>query len=350
MRSIRIGVDARPLLHPKTGIGRYLAEIVNRLQSADHRLFLYGGTGKPKRWTTTLAAQLRYPQWVEADRLDVFWSPRHHLPLRLGVPSVVTIHDMVWRRAPETMQIATYLMDAALMPLSLRRASAIVAVSQSTRSDLLQYYPGLADRISVIPEAPFVTPEDLSHEGVEAPAVGNPEILFVGTFEARKNLDRLLQAFARLIRDPAINHKLVLAGRKGWKVDVPQQIETLGLGGRVVIHENVDDDALAMLYGRCEFLVLPSIYEGFGLPLVEAMAFGKPVVTSSVSSMPEVGGEAALLVDPYSVESIEKAMHTLIENRRIYLDLSSKARQIAAGYSWDRAAAETLDVLESVAE
>lgn len=236
-----------------------------------------------------------------------------------------------------------YLLDATLMPPSLRKAHAIIAVSESTRNDIACFYPRLADRIRVIPEAAFL------HGGPpDSPPVREKEILFVGTFEARKNLNRLLNAFALLREDERISHRLLLAGRNGWKVDVEGTIEHLRLGDRVSIIDPGSDDDLAALYARCDFFVLPSLYEGFGLPILEALSFGKPVITSSVSAMPEVTGQAGLLVDPYSVDEIHRAMRKLICDRELYEGLASRAAAQAGKFSWDDAASATLDVLEKV--
>ena len=170
----------------------------------------------------------------------------------------------------------------------------------------------------------------------------------MGTFEPRKNIEGLLRAYALLVNQGIESHKLVLAGNPGWKQDVPRMIHEFGIQDRVVQISSMASDELARLYSECDFLVLPSFYEGFGLPIVEAMSFGKPVITSNVSSMPEVAGNAALLVDPSSVDDIDNAMKRLITDRTLRDDLAKKALIQASKFSWDKAARETLKIIEQV--
>jgi glycosyltransferase involved in cell wall biosynthesis len=357
---LRIGIDARPLTSPSTGIGRYTAEIVQRLLASGNEIYLYAhqGLNAPSDQIQTsnlrtgnlrhsllgsLFAQLRYPRWARIDALDVFWSPRHHLPLASSVPSVVTIHDLVWRHAPESMIALGRTLERALMPPSLRRARAVIAVSEATRTDLVDFMPEIETKISVIPEAAF-TPTAAPSEPTRSRT-----ILFVGTFEPRKNIPGILRGFARLLAGGTQSHQLVLAGNPGWKQNVTALIEDLGLSDQVRIVRPQSQSELERLYTACDFLVMPSFYEGFGLPILEAMTFGKPVITSNLSSMPEVAGDAALLVDPKSDEQIATAMRRLIEDDDLYRTLSEHAQPQAARFSWDQAAADTLRVIESVA-
>jgi glycosyltransferase involved in cell wall biosynthesis len=356
---LRIGIDARPLTHATSGIGRYTTEIVSRLARTRHELFLYAhqpfpcpcaanvhkrhGSLRKSRFASVFA-QLRFPRWGRMDEIDIFWSPRHHLPLTTSVPAVVTIHDLVWRKAPESMIALGRVLERILMPPSVKKARAVIAVSDSTRRDLEDYLPAAASKITVIPEAPFqpLTPAPMETKRSNT-------ILFVGTFEPRKNIPGILKAFARLVERGVTSHKLILAGNPGWKEDIPWLITHLGISDRVTIYERPEQAELEKLYAGCDFVVQPSFYEGFGLPILEAMTFGKPVITSDLSSMPEVAGNAALLVDPHSPESIADAMQRLISDNELYRTLAGRTRAQAAGFSWDRAAAQTLNVLEQVA-
>jgi len=352
---LRIGVDARPLTAPTTGIGRYTKEILQRLATSRHELHLYSHrtpevaipqthvvAGRLQRnQLSSLYAQVHFPVWARRDRIDVFWSPRHHLPLASSVPAVVTVHDLVWRKAPESMIALGRTLERALMPPSLRRARAVIAVSEATRADLLTFMPDIERKVSVVPEAAF-TPD-----AAPAQPLRSSTILFVGTFEPRKNIPCILRAFARLIASGTRSHQLVLAGNPGWKQNVSGLIEELGLSDRVHVVGRQSQTDLERLYIACDFLVMPSLYEGFALPILEAMTFGKPVITSNISSMPEVAGDAALLVDPNSDEQIAAAMRHLIEDDDLYRTLSARARPQAARFSWDQAAADTLRVIEA---
>jgi len=361
---VRIGIDARPLAAPPAGIGRYTSEILKRLANADHEIYLYSHAplvdvqAKPNvtvrsgnvrsNGLGSLFAQARFPAWIRRDALDVFWSPRHHLPLLTGVPTVLTIHDLVWRKVPESMVPLGRLLERLLMPPSLHKAASVITVSNATLRDLAEYVPATVGKSHVIHEAAFRPVTRAGQSGTPTPA-GRPFLLFVGTFEPRKNLPGLLEAFRRLIVAGNRTHQLVLAGNPGWGEDVGELIRHKGLSGRVEICHPGSQLELEQLYSDCEFLVLPSLYEGFCLPLVEAMSFGKPVVTSNRSSMPEVAGQAGLLVDPHAPESIMAAMARLISSPELAGELARRARVQAAQFCWDRAASETLAVIEATA-
>jgi glycosyltransferase involved in cell wall biosynthesis len=360
---MRIGIDARPLTLPHTGIGRYTRELVVRLaRRSELSLHLYSHAPIAKEGSefdgclvragtvtqplhSSLFAQFVFPRWINRDELNVFWSPRHHLPMFTRVPTVLTVHDLVWRKAPETMAPPGRTLERMLMPPSLRRAARIITVSQSTARDLIELDPSLEPKLTVVPCGALLS----SPRPDSTPAPTAPFMLFVGTFEPRKNLWRILSAFKRFTELTEFPHSLVLAGNPGWRVDVEAMVRQLDLVARVDLRLNPDDAALSALYAECDFLVMPSLYEGFGLPLLEAMGFGKPVITSDRSSMPEVAGQAGLLVDPESIDGICSAMQALADDRGRYRDLSSAAIRQASQFSWDTAAKATQRVLEDAA-
>lgn len=356
---MRIGIDARPLTQPTTGIGRYTLEIISRLSRSDLELCLYSHQpfnvpdvpvhvirhgNLSLSALASLFAQYRFPRWAYQDQVDIFWSPRHHLPLFSSAPSVLTIHDLVWRKAPQSMIQLGRLIEILLMPPSLRKAQAIIAVSEATRDDLIEYQPGIGNRIKVIPEAPFSV--DSAHQ---AGAIRGDYMLFVGTFEPRKNISGILHAFRQLLADGMTSHRLVLAGNPGWKSDIAGQLNELGLTDRVTLAGQVSQTQLEALYRGCDFVVQPSHYEGFGLTVLEAMTFGKPVITSNISSLPEVAGDAALLVDPNSTNDIAEAMRKLITDEELYSTLAGRTQAQAGRFSWDQAAMDTLAVFDRVA-
>lgn len=355
---MRVAVDARPLTHPHTGIGRYTKEITSRLQKAGVDIRLYSHrpfklhdaqlssdrSGDVYPAFGSLFAQWRFPEWARLDDSDVFWSPRHHLPLLSDLPCVVTIHDLVWKHAPKSMTTLGRTLETLLMPRSLRKATAVIAISDATKSDLLSYMPTLAGKLEVIHAAAFASRVAVCDQQARGRCM-----LFVGTFEPRKNVTGILRAYAKLRAAGTTNRRLQLAGRTGWKQDISSDLRELSLSDHVDIIEPESQQHLEALYAACDFLLMPSLYEGFGLPILEAMSFGKPVITSNVSSMPEVAGDAALLVDPYSVDDISDAMRRLITDEALYATLAARARPQAAKFSWDRAAEETLTVLEAAA-
>lgn len=356
----RIGVDARPLSVSLSGIGRYTFEILQRLADSQHTFYLYSDKPIPAKHMpsascvcregtvtgaalSTLFAQVYFPIWARRDRLDLFWSPRHHLPLMMaGVPSVLTVHDLVWKKVPETMRKGGRFIEALLMPLSLRKSSKIISVSEATRRDLQEQFQIELDKVSVIYEASCLSG---SHKGVAQP----PYILFVGTLEPRKNLLTLLKAFAQFVKRHHTHHRLVLAGQPGWmRESLDNILNELGVCDKVEVSGYVDDQRLEQLYGQASVLAMPSLYEGFGLPLVEAMAFSVPLITANISSMPEIAGDAAVLVDALNEGSVLQALERVLLNEDEWQRLSAESSKRSEFFSWNKAAVETMQVLNEV--
>ncbi len=362
----RIGVDSRLLSQPITGIGRYTHEMLKRLTASGHEWFLYSHmpiiigdwrrsnvhlrtSRLPGRPLRLLWAQLMLPRLASRDRVDLFWAPTHRLPRYLArdMARVVTVHDLVWKHAGDTMPAARRWMDANSMPEIARLADRIIAVSQNTANDLISEVPGCADKIDAIPlgvaePGPRVADGALAEFGLT-----EPYFLFVGTLEPRKNLRRLIEAYARLpaaLRESAV---LAIVGGKGWGgVDVSTIAGDAGVADRVRLLGYVDEEQLSALYSGALFLAMPSLYEGFGLPLLEAMIRGTPVLTSRRASMPEVVGDAALLVEPEDVDSITAGLAGLLGDQDLRTNLAAKAPDRARQFTWDRTAAQTLEVFD----
>ena len=359
---MRIGIDARSLSKKLTGIGYYLLEVIKELKKLDVELVLFspspltvaadvlegievvaGSHASPLG--RLLWSEFQLPFLLKKHRLDVFWGPAHRFPILLprSQTAVLTIHDIVWRKVPGTMKLTTRLQEAFFMPLSLRKADLILADSLSTLSDLIDYQPALKSKIKHVPlgcrAKPFESAKDLPQK-VDT----KPYLLFTGTIEPRKNLSRLIEAFSALPMDLQQKYHLTVAGGQGWgKVNLEQAIAKHHLEERVILTGYVSDETLFALYQHAYCLAMPSLYEGFGLPILEAHACGVPVITSNVSSMPEVMGDGGVLVDPYSVASIKDGLRQLLENQDLRQDLSAKAMQNAEKYSWEQTARLVLD-------
>ena len=366
---MRIGVDARSLAEPITGIGCYTLELLSRmvdaksLGSSEHEWILYShhpllngdwtGTNViVSNWNISnrvlrmLWTHSLLPLLIIRDRVDIFWSPAHRLPnfLPKSVKQVVTVHDLVWRHAPETMQPLGRLLDSWLMPYAVRVADRVITVSQWTADDLIREAPYSAEKIKVIHEATSL-PES-KNKAIEA---DKRYLLFVGTLEPRKNLARLLEAYSQLEKEIRDNYSLKIVGGKGWgKEDIRAIYNKLNIVENVQVLGYVDDERLDELYRSATLLAMPSLYEGFGFPILEAMARGIPVLTSNTSSMPEVAGDVAVYVDPYSIESITNGLQELLSNQELRTTLTERGYQRARLFSWDRAAQQTLEVFESV--
>ena len=357
---MRVGFDARQLTKPLTGIGRYATEITHELIKEQSDFYLYAASRISVDWLQQksnvkvlsnnfrgslgrlLWSQTYLPFWVARDKVNIFWGPSHRLPYCLPkkIARVVTIHDLVWKRAGSTMRPLSRFMESILMPQAIKKADIVVAVSKSTANDISKEYPIASDKIRVI--YPGCSPLPYTDDPciLSELKITLPYILFVGTLEPRKNLKRLMKAFASL-GEVNENVSLVIAGGKGWgKVNVNQWIKKYNLNGRATVVGYVTNKQLATLYASSLFLAMPSLYEGFGLPIVEAMSFGKPVLTSNKSSMPEVAGEAAFLVDPLDEQSIALGLRTLLDKKKRD-KLAEKARKNAERFTW-RASAEQL--------
>jgi len=366
--SFCIAVDARPLAFPNSGIGRYTASLLREFidGGAPHRFFLYCDRPThlpfklPAHWAirtgnvarralSTPFAQAAFPLWALVDRIDVFWSPRHHLPLLLPphIRKVVTVHDMVWKRFPDTMTTGGKLIESILMPASLRSADRIIAVSQFTRQEIAELSPSNTQKIDVIYEASSLQTINTSDvDTIDPPTKGRPYFLFVGSSEPRKNLARLLEAYRRYINSSDCRLDLVVAGSYQWgEFDARQFVEQHNLSERVHILKDVDDLTLANLYAHARALVMPSLYEGFGLPLVEAMQWGVPLITSSDSAMSEIAGNAALTIDPLDTEAIRSAFSALAGNAQLHKLLAGNAATRSEQFNWRQSASQTLEVL-----
>ena len=357
----RIAVDARPLSIPTTGIGRYTLAILRRLLDSDHHWYLYshqpllyefeGLSNVTVRCGNvqhaglgSLYAQVVFPMWGRKDEIDLFWSPRHHLPLCLGksLSKLVTIHDLVWQRYPQTMSPLGRLIERLLMPPSLKMADAVIAVSDSTAKEVQKSFPGSADKVRTIYEAPFL-------KAPAGPCGDGGYFLFVGTIEPRKNLSALLRAYR--LYQTELTHPLPLkiCGGKGWGLP---QLESLiaeeGLGESVELLGYIHDDQLPALYRNARALLMPSLYEGFGLPIVEAFSQGTPIMTSNRGAMKEVAGNAGILVDPENVEDMAAGLVELTCNSPLVEDLQQRAQDRVKLFSWDRAGEQTLSLMESL--
>lgn len=370
-KPIKVGVDARLLCLPPTGIGRYAAELCNHLcrrevevscylpgplssaYALDQRIKVRAGRGGgelPKiLWSQTLL-----PDWAARDAVDVLWGTSHRLPFRLQatIGRVVTIHDMVWRKYPQTMKKSTLWAERIFMPPAMRLADRVIADSQSTAVDLRSAFPRCADKIRVVYPGAGFEQHKITTDRNTLPELGivRPFFLFVGTLEPRKNLERLISAYAIIPPELRKEAQMVIVGGQGWGgLELSRWISFRGLADDILATGYVTDTQLSELYARARFLAMPSLYEGFGFPVLEAMACGTPALISGVSSLPEVGGDAVVVVDPLDEASIAKGLiYLLTGSRRDELALRSKTQ--ARRFSWDKAAAEVEAVFREAAQ
>lgn len=350
-QTLRLAVDARNLVRPISGIGRSIAVAVEALAAAGNELHLHlpgplhadfkglqalpnchlhadhapGGAGR-LLWGSTVL-----PRRVSAIRPDVIWAPAHRLSARLArvAPAVLTIHDLVWKFAPRTMLPHRRIGDRLMTARGLRHAARVTTVSARTAADLTAEFPAMAGKIAIVPN---MVPARAAMSGGDSLAglgVRPPFCLFVGTLEPRKNLARAVAAFRELPPSVRGDMRFVIAGARGWLTDETDRALAED-DGAVFALGPVDEAVLSDLYREAAFLVMPSLYEGFGYPAVEAQQFGKPVLTSKASPMAEIGEGAVVLVDPLDQGSIAEGLAACIEGR--IGPVADRARANAACY------------------
>lgn len=283
------------------------------------------------------------PNAVRRHRSEVLHVSYVAPPL-VACPTVVTVHDLSFVAYPRSLSRRARFMLTALVPLSVRRAARVIAVSRFTRDDLVRRYRVPEGKISVVYEAAgpaFRVLDDAGSRPLPAGVI-EPFVLAVGNLEPRKNLARLIEAFAAVAREPGVSAKLVLVGKaKGQEDALARLVEKHGLRDRVIFTGFVAEEQLVVLYNRAAVFVYPSLYEGFGLPPLEAMACGCPVIASSVTAMPEVLGDAALLFDPTSTTVLTDAILGVLGAEERARDLRSRGLRQVARYSWAKAADQT---------
>jgi len=313
----------------------------------------------PYRGYKLLERLAHFPyRWLFGSQADVSLFYYHDLPPGVAGKKVVVIHDMVYKACPETMEEKTRLMHHRSLAKTCKRADMIVTVSQFSKSEIMQYMAVPAEKIRVMYNgvdqkrfSPDISPAEVENLRNKL-CLPVQYFLYVGTLEPRKNLVRLIQAY-HLLREQAPDKApvpdLVIAGGKGWHYDdIFAQVRALGLAEYVHFTDYVDDADLPALMRGCFAFLFPSTYEGFGIPPLEAMACGAPVLTSNVASLPEVVGDDAVLVNPSSVESITKGLRLLITDASLRQSLASRGPIRARAFTW-KAAADTLrDVFQEV--
>ena len=283
------------------------------------------------------------PRAVRRLRSDIL-HVTYVAPPVAGCATVVTVHDLSFVVYPRAVPWRTRLILTPLVPMSVRRASRVIAISEHTRADLIRRYrlpPEKVDVIHLAPSRAFGPLPDARRRALPD-GVSDPFILAVGSLEPRKNLHRLIDAFARLVTESDFRGKLVLVARR--QPAAQQLVRALrhhALDDRVVFTGYVSETVLNLLYNRAALFVYPSLYEGFGLPPVEAMACGCPVVASAASALPETLGDAAILVDPTSTSALADAMRSVLERDELRRDLREKGLRRAATYSWEKVAEQT---------
>ena len=366
----RIGIDGTPLLGPRSGVGNYTGRLFGALLAAnpDWECLFYSNRSleplepalaRAERFYSRLSLrrtvwmQCLLPRLIRRSHPHLCHFPNATAPLWPQAPFVITIHDaslFIYSHChPRTRLLSSRL----ALPLVARRAAAVITVSQHARRDLIRILDLPPEKVCVVYEAapehfrPVCDPRELERVRRKY-RLPDHFLLYVGTLEPRKNLRRLVRA-ARQVRRYGFPHKLVLVGASGWQVDeLHREVEACGMKDDVLFTGYVPDDDLPALFSLATLFVFPSLYEGFGLPPIEAMACGTPVLSSNRSALPEICGDAAHLIDPEDEEELVESLIALLSDGERRAEMTARGLRQAATFSWQRAAQETASIYQSV--
>lgn len=370
---MKIAIDARDILRRPTGVVAYTVNLIRGLARCDwvndYRLYIdsyrdaeIGESNLVDQVNVSVRSlpssgllwkQVLLPMTLRRDAVDVFHSPTSTVPLIRRPGTVVTFHDLFHEIDPEwtTPKIRRRL--GWLYRYAAAASGRVIAVSENTKRDLIRLYDVDPDKITVVYSGTdeFFKRIDRAEAADAAAALGidGPYILHVGALAKWRNVPRLLEAFSAC-RRAGVTHKLVLVGREFWGFSLGDMIADTDLADSIVSLPYVSMEHLRALYNAADLLLFPSLYEGFGLPVLEAMACGTPVVASNTSALPEAVGNAGVLVDPYDAQAIAAGVLRVLGDTDLQADLTGKGLVRAREFSWDRCAKATLYVYESAAQ
>ncbi len=364
---MKILVDGLLIDEKSAGIGRYGCEVIERLAMQDHYdvFFLVQENIKAGRniiyrnkYSRSLYRILDeqiglYREYREFDLIHFIDYSAPVLPIR--TPFIVTIHDLTYYKYPQTFTLGSRMIKRLIAPNSIRNASRIIADSENTKRDIIDFFPKMEDKIRVIYPGTSKQEKIVDKGSIDRIKkkyeICGKYILYTGTLEPRKNLIRLIEAYYRLVNEKKIEEKLVLAGKKGWIYkDIFAKVVELNLEKRVIFTGYVLEQDKSALYSGAELFVYPSLYEGFGLPPLEAMACGIPVVVSNAASLPEVAGDAGVYINPYEVDSIAQEIYRVLIDQKLKSDLSRKGIEQAQRFSWEKTANDIVEVYREILE
>jgi len=369
---MRIGIDATALPPQPVGAGNYIIQLIRALaaQKSNHDFIVFAQPsgqnmialpeGSSIEWVIVeerspgsrlIWEQVQFPKLINTSGVELLHSTHYTRPTRLPCKSVVTFHDMTFFLYPELHTWAKRIYFPQMMRLSASRADELITVSDSTRDDLIRVL-GIDPKkvttthLGVNPGYKPIDDQKEKSRVAEKYALPEKYVLYVGLVEPRKNLPVLINAFRRVI-DEEFNYKLILVGRYGWMYEqVLDQVKELDLENVVQFLGYVPQEDLPLVYNLASLFVYPTIYEGFGLPVLEAMACGVPVVTSDVSSLPEIVNEAGILTPVNDGDALFEAIVQGLEDHDLRQDLIRKGPERAATFSWTKTAQLTLQVYQ----
>lgn len=359
-----IGVDAsKTALKQKTGIDNTAYQIILQLEQIDHKNSYYLYTNKPidknlkgnvnfkekllpfpKFWN-----KLRLPLALLRDKPEKFLELTNAIPSFAPKKTAVFIHDLAFKFFPETYSSFELILQESAIKIAVNKARRILFSSLANKKDFLKFYKYPEEKIKIVPLAFDETIYRDSNNTKNVLNIDSPYFIFVGRLEKRKNIVRIIDAFNKFKQESKTNHKLVLVGKKGFGYnEIIDKINELGdFKKDIIMTGYVENEKLANLYALSDGLVYPSLYEGFGLPILEAMASGIPVLTSNIPTIKEIAGDAAFYVNPEDVEDIASKMNKIIQ-KETREALVLKGKNQAKKFSWGKSAQMILNYLEEM--
>lgn len=368
---MRIGIDARMIRHRMTGIGKYTQNLVQGLARVDQQNQYIILSNEPlgelkknnpnfhqimiSQAVFSLSEQLIIPGIIRREKLDLFHTPSFVAPLWQPCSSVMTIHDLTHLRFPNLFSKKVQWYYRLIVRPAARKMKKIITDSETSKSDILSFLNIPEERIVVIPLGVDKAYKPQRESGVTSLLlkrfqISGNYILSLGNRKPHKNFIRLVEAFNLLEKETKSGYLLVILVDNDPRYrQIEKRVEELSLGRKVkVISDFFSEEELSFLYSAADLFVLPSLYEGFGLPVLEAMACGTPVVASNTSSLPEVVGDAGILVDPYDHRKIAQAMYQVLGDRALWNRLREKGLDRAKIFTWEKTARKTLEVYNQV--
>lgn len=368
-----MALELQPCIGKRSGIGNFTYELAKRLYNTEHLQFygnLFNFRGRNDNASSLVGIKMpvvecrgvpygvyrRFWHWLPvsydklfaAADLSIFFN--YIVPPKLSGRVLTTVHDLTWLRYPETMDKKNLRRIKKDIAYSIERADRVLTISEFSKREIVELLGIGEERVCLVPCAATAMQSGTDFEQIKQKlALANPYLLYIGNIEPRKNLPRLLQAFDLLKSEQGIAHKLVIAGGNGWgNAEFQQALAALRYAGDVVQAGYVEPGEKRALYENADVFVFPSIYEGFGIPPLEAMECGCPVVCANAASLPEVVGEAAELVEPMSVSSIAEGIWRVISDESRAVELAAKGYEQAKKFSWEKSATKLKAVCREV--
>ena len=358
---MKIGIDVQSLSGKKTGIGYYLANLLHEFESMKNIDLVQYSNHSEKDLSSidrVLWENIHLPQLIRAERPDILHIPGFAGPMpRSGTRRVTTVHDLIGMIYPQNLGLMSRFYWQKWLPACIKKSDFIIADSFCTKKDIINLLKVPKDKIAVIylaADSKFQYIQDKNDAWCRLNKrllIDSPFILSVSTIEPRKNFISLVKAYSKLESSIKEKYKLIIAGKKSWGFpQLESAVCKMGLEKNIVFLDYINQEELILLYNCATAFVFCSYYEGFGLSLLEAFSCGCPVISSNVSSLPEVAGKAAVLVDPDNVDIVKSSIAKMIQSKDMRIEFSEKGKERAKAFNWHLTAEKTVKVYKNVLE